>query len=413
MIITKKQIVAITFSLALFVLGGCAGPGMPERPLQVDAASITPTSITEVVSVTVQAYLPHVASAPPTPTPVPTPDCTLTRGPYLQSVTQHSIIVVWETDRPSAGEVAFGETAAYTNRHVDPVVGTRHAVTLTGLVSATTYHYRLESNGAPLSGDYAFQTAAAPDTPAFTFVVFGDTRTQHDVHRAVVARIEALGPAFALHTGDLVERGDLADQWETFFDIEEGMMAHIPLFPALGNHERDAVHYFDRFYLPGNERWYVFDYGNARFVSLQIDGIAPFDPQSEQYAWLEQVLAANTQPWLFVYFHIPPYSALREDEMEIAVRQTLTPLFEQYGVDAVFNGHHHNYQRSVVDGLPYIIAGGGGAPIYPITETEPNLVAYRNDYHALLITITGDTLSAVGVTADGEEFDPFTLTSGS
>jgi hypothetical protein len=372
----------------------------------------------EVVSETAQVYLPHVANAPtptptPTSTPAPTPDCALTRGPYLQSVTQHSIIVVWETDRPSAGEVAFGRSAAYTTRQADTATGTRHAVTLTGLSPATTYHYRVESKGAPLSDDYTFQTAATPDTPSFTFIVFGDTRTQHDVHRTVVARIEALDPAFALHTGDLVERGSLAGQWETFFDIEEGMMARVPLFPTLGNHEGASAHYFDRFYRPGNERWYAFDYGNARFVSLQIDGIAAFGSQSEQYAWLEGTLATNTQPWLFVYFHVPPYSALREDDMEIAVRQTLTPLFEQYGVDGVFNGHHHNYQRSVVNTIPYIVAGGGGAPLYTITQPEPTLVAYRNDYHALLITISGDTLSAVGVTPEGEEFDPFTLTSGS
>jgi len=349
-------------------------------------------------------------TSPPTFTPVISSAFTLVRGPYLQSVTMDTIVVAWETDLPSHGEVAYGETEAYGSRVVDPGEGTRHAVTLTGLAPYTVYHYCVESGSAPLSEDATFRTAAGPDQPGFTFVVFGDTRAQHRIHQAVVERIVALEPDFAIHAGDLVGHGHSAYEWETFFEIERELMARVPLFPALGNHEGNTPHYFDLFYLPGNERWYAFDYGNARFVCLQVDGIADFDPQSEQYAWLEGTLAANTQPWLFVAFHVPPYSSLKEDAEEIAVREALTPLFERYGVDVVFNGHHHNYQRSLVHGVTYIVTGGGGAPIYQIGRADEHLLAYRNAYHVTYVTIAGDTLTGVGVTPEGEEFDRFTLT---
>lgn len=348
-----------------------------------------------------------VIPAPPTPTCTIAPLPTLIRGPYLQSVTAASIIVAWETDRASHGEVVYGETEEYGASVTDPTVGTRHAVTLTNLAPYTVYHYRVESGDVPLSADTTFRTAAGPDQTEFTFVVFGDTRTQHQIHQTVADRIVALEPDFVLHTGDLVALGSVFPQWETFFEIERELMAHIPLFPTLGNHERNHPHYFDLFYLPGNERWYAFDYGHARFLCLQVDGIVDFS-QSEQYTWLEEALAANTQPWLFVYFHIPPYTSSREKpDLEHDVREALTPLFEQYGVDVVFAGHHHNYERNEVNGVTYIVTGGGGAPLGVMEEREPTRAAFAVAYHVVLLEIDGNRLEATVFSDKGRVLDEF------
>ena len=330
----------------------------------------------------------------------------LVRGPYLQSVAAHSIVVVWETGSPSQGEVVVGETEAYGLRAANPAVEARHAVTLTGLAPYTLYHYRVESEGAPLSADATFRTAAGPGQADFTFVVFGDTRTQHQFHRAVVERIRALAPDFVLHTGDLVADGHQAGEWGIFFEIERELLARVPLFTVLGNHEHDSPLYFDLFYLPGNERWYAFDYGNSRFVCLEVDGVARFQPGSEQYTWLEQALATNTQPWLFVTFHVPPYTSV-EDSMEDDVRGALVPLFERYGVDVVFSGHKHNYERNEVNGVTYLVTGGGGAPLYAIDEQEPAQAAFTLDYHLVRVEIHGDHLKATVISDEGEVLDEF------
>jgi len=203
--------------------------------------------------------------------------------------------------------------------------------------------------------------------------------------------------------------GSALPHWEAFFEIERKLMARAPLFPALGNHEGNHPRYFDLFYLPGNERWYTFDYGNARFVCLQVDGIADFGPGSEQYAWLEQSLAANTQPWLFVYFHIPPYSSV-QDGLEDNVRQALPPLFERYGVDVVFNGHKHNYERNEVNGVTYVVTGGGGAPLHAIQGREPAQVAFAVAYHFVLLEVGGNHLEATVISSTGEVLDEFELT---
>ncbi|MBE9471764.1 MAG: metallophosphoesterase family protein [Chloroflexi bacterium] len=375
--------------------------------------------IASVVSVVVlSASLLWAAScaAPPTipaPTPTSTPDFgdTLVRGPYLQSVTSDSIIVVWETEGSSRGEVVYGATDEYGSSVTDPVIGTDHAITLAHLAPYTTYHYRVVGDGVPLSADTSFRTAAGPDQSKFTFAAFGDTRTQHQIHQEVVDSIVAITPDFVLHTGDLVYLGNMLPYWETFFEIEGELMASTPLFPALGNHEANHQHYFDLFHLPGNERWYTFDYGNARFISLQVDGIVDFGPGSEQHDWLERELAANTQPWLFVYFHIPPYTSSREEpDIEQDVRQALAPLFEQYGVDVVFTGHHHNYERNEVNGVTYIVTGGGGAPLCVMEDQEPTRAAFAVAYHFVLLEIDGNHLGATVYSNQGKILDEFERT---
>ncbi len=360
---------------------------------------------------------------PPSPTLVPISGQPLLRGPYLQSVTDNSVIVVWETDRPSHGAVVYGETEEYGASVADSAIGARHAVTLTGLAPRMLYHYCVASDGAPsewpvlrggalLGADAAFRTAAGFDQTEFTFVVFGDTRTQHQVHRQVVDAILEQGPDFVLHTGDLVDNGWDAEQWAIFFEIERELMARVPLFPALGNHEADSLLYFDFFHLPGNEHWYTFDYGNARFVCLQVDGWADFGPGSEQYAWLEEALAANTQPWLFVYFHVPPYSSVPPHSASFAAveetaRGALSPLFEQYGVDVVFNGHAHCYERNEVNGVTYIVTAGGGAPLYWPQDQEPTQAAFARDYHFVLLEIDDDHLGATVISVEGKMLDQF------
>ncbi len=141
------------------------------------------------------------------------------------------------------------------------------------------------------------------------------------------------------------------------------MLRHAPLFSSLGNHELNHHNYFDAFCLPENERWHSFDYGHAHFVCLQIDGFSNYRPGSEQHLWLEEELASTEQPRKFVFFHIPPCSSGPHGS-HLQARTALHPLFVQHGVDVVFNAHDHDYERSVVDGVTYIVTDGRGAELY-------------------------------------------------
>jgi hypothetical protein len=142
-----------------------------------------------------------------------------------------------------------------------------------------------------------------------------------------------------------------------------------------------------------------------------VDGYGDYTPGKPQYEWLVSDLAGTSKPWKFVFFHIPPYSSGGHGS-DLNVRQTLAPLFEQYGVTIVFNGHDHDYERSGANGVTYIVTGGGGAPLYPKVHDNPASIYFASVYHFVQITLSGDTLYGIAIGSDGTEFDHFTIVLG-
>jgi hypothetical protein len=333
------------------------------------------------------------------------------RGPYLQSVTPNSVWVVWDTTRPASSQVAYGLTEDLGEVARAGGTGLHHAVQLTGLQPYTTYHYRVDGGKVA-----SFRTAAAPGQTRFRFVVYGDTRSGGSRHRALVRRIGQAAPDFLIHTGDLVEAGSAKSEWDRFFSVEAPLLRGAPFYPTLGNHEDydPALYdsdYLDVFHLPGNELWYAFDYGHARFLCLKADGypVGVYYPQGEQLAWLEEQLAANEAPWLLVFFHVGVFTSRSEDVLELGMRERLVPLFEQYGVDVAFMGHHHSYERLEVNGVTYIVTAGGGAPLYDLQAPEPGSQAAALAYHVVQIDVAGDRLRGQAIDRRGRVLDAFEL----
>lgn len=333
------------------------------------------------------------------------------RGPYLQSVTPDSIWVVWDTKEPSPGRIEYGDTAALGSVVEGEQPVTHHELQITGLKPYTNYYYRLDGSRVA-----HFRTAALPVQSSFRFAVLGDTREGTAVHRAITNRILQAEPDFVLHTGDMVESGDCTACWDDFFAIEARLLASAPFYPTLGNHEQPfspsgQTRYFDIFHLPGVERWYAFDYGDARFISLKADGY-PLDvyyPDPEQLDWLEAQLAGSTRSWVFVFLHWGVFTSRGEDFLEIGMRERLAPLFERYGVNAVFMGRNHGYERIEVNGITYITAAGGGASLYEMAVPEPGSQAAAKEYHFILFDMDGDHLSGQVMSHRGKRIDAFEL----
>ncbi|HLA99239.1 MAG TPA: metallophosphoesterase [Anaerolineales bacterium] len=333
------------------------------------------------------------------------------RGPYLQSVTPDSIWIVWDTRRPGMGRVEFGTTPSLGNVVEEDRPSTHHVLQLTGLQPYSMYYYQVDGGRKA-----RFRTAAGVEQDSFRFVVFGDTRENPFVHRAIINRIRDTNPDFVLHTGDLVESGPCNACWDEFFRIEAPLLRTTPFYPTLGNHEDDqspigGTHYFDIFHLPGNERWYAFDYGNARFISLKADGypLNLYYPQQEQLDWLETQLAENDKTWTFVFFHWGVYTARGEDFLETGMRSRLVPLFERYGVRAVFMGHNHGYERVLANDITYITTAGGGAGLYELRQAEPGSQMEARAYHFVLLEMNGEDLTGQVIDRRGKVIDRFEL----
>lgn len=255
------------------------------------------------------------------------------------------------------------------------------------------------------------QGSAAPSSKPFTFVAYGDTRTNPDAHRAIVALIVSQHPEFVLQSGDLVSDGGNPRQWAEFERITQPLRdAHIAYYPARGNHDQGLLYRrqvrepFDS----GNKDYYAFTRHGCRFIV--VDSEERYDPASAQYRWLEGELqkAHKTAVNTFVMFHESPFSVGPHGPNPTA-RRYLHPLFVRYHPRAVFCGHDHLYYRTVRNGVPYIVTGGGGAPLYD--PVRPGLAIrgdfYRKAYHVLLCHVDGPrvtftVLTPPGVSVDGK-----------
>ena len=182
-------------------------------------------------------------------------------------------------------------------------------------------------------------------------------------------------------------------------------------FPSLGNHDWDtalAAAYLDYFTLPGNERYYDFEWGPMHFFVLDSDSREPdgVGGSSIQAEWLQAGLAESESTWNVVYMHHPPYSSGLHGSVE-----WMRWPYREWGADLVLAGHDHTYERLEVDGLTYLVNGLGGGAIYFFTSPLPgSQFRYNEDYGALLLTVDDTNLTSEFYDRGGELIDTVEFT---
>lgn len=267
------------------------------------------------------------------------------------------------------------------------------------------------------SGSHGVTATEAQHTKGpFLFIVYGDTRSRHDVHQKVVDRIRADKPDFILHTGDLVANGRNPEDWHKFFEIEADLLRDIPLYPTLGNHERNAPAYFKYFTFPnGDGHHYSFDWGMAHFAVIDSNEVGDSKEEKDAFrqrelTWLREDLRAIGQPLKFVMFHHPLYTVIgRRKGSAAELAGQIEPVLVEGGVTAVFSGHDHNYQHHVHDGIHYIVAGGGGAPLYGVNPNSETVVASAKIENYVRVRVDGNRAHVEAVDLAGNLLDSFEL----
>jgi 3',5'-cyclic AMP phosphodiesterase CpdA len=258
-----------------------------------------------------------------------------------------------------------------------------------------------------------FRTAPLPGSAAsVSFVVLGDSGGGPQ-QSAVREQLETVTFDLLLHVGDIAYgQGTLAQLESQFFDEYAGILKNAPAFPTSGNHdmETDGGEPFRQvFDLPDNgtaaglERWYSFDWGDVHFVALDTERVG-----STQSEWLERDLTENRLPWTVVYLHRPPYSS-GDHGSSMAVRNAFSSLFERHGVDVVFAGHDHDYERTTpIAGVTYIVTGGGGHSTRPVGRSS--FTAYSEDVlHFVYAEVDREQMTLHAIDAVGREFDSVRL----
>ncbi len=313
-------------------------------------------------------------------------------GPFLTDVRSDGIAIQWKSLYASPATLElYDEESSKVHRYEIPQRKTISRIILYdddrdpahSIKPDTRYQYEvvLHDSVAPglSSPRYSFQTMPThPET--FTFLVYGDSQRNDDLHRIVTLSMGKEQPSFVIHTGDLVNNGNHMPDWDNYFDAKRLLAAHVAYFPVLGNHEYNNPVYYEAYHLPMgggdfNKRWYSFSFGDLFFI--QLDSCVEQEAMRiEQTRWLEEQLQTHEHmPIKIVSFHHPFWTNHPRRYYEESLHEKdWRPLFEKFGVSIVFNGHIHSYERFVRNGITYVISGGGGGPLD--SQTGPNFHSF-------------------------------------
>jgi len=261
------------------------------------------------------------------------------------------------------------------------------------------------------------------------FAVIGDYGVDNTNEASVAALVKSWSPDFIITAGDnnyLYGESSTIDQnigkyyHEYIYPYQGTYGAGSPdfnrFFPALGNHDWDsptgAQPYLDYFTLPDptNERYYDFGWGPVHFFAIDSDTREPdgTSSTSTQALWLQNRLAAATEPWKIVYMHHAPYSSSSSHGSTAYMQWD----YQAWGASAVLAGHDHTYERIEIAGFPYFVNGIGGQEIYGFGEPVPgSQLRYNSQHGAMLVNATAAQLTFQFINIDGTVIDTLTLTA--
>lgn len=210
---------------------------------------------------------------------------------------------------------------------------------------------------------------------------------------------------FVTMDGDNIYGGHSARDYERKFEepykplLDEG----VKFYASLGNHDDAQIEINYKPYDMGGNRYYTFDKKDVEFFVLDSNYMTP-----KQLSWLEDKLKSSTAKWKIAYFHHPLYTCAKFHGPDIDLRNQLMPLFTEYGVNAVWYGHEHVYERlKPQQGIYFFLEGESGQLRYHNIRESCDLDAVRfdTDRSFMLVEIDGDqmyfeTISRTGAVVD-------------
>jgi hypothetical protein len=345
----------------------------------------------------------------------------------------NGLTVTWESSGP-ADSISWGYTQNYEQGTFPatqmPGYNSNHLYSFTfpELDPSSLLYYKVYDSQ---TGDYVsknFETAEDASDLSFTFSAGGDSRGDEDDFINPYMRdweeMAAIVPKnnFTLFTGDIVEDGDVSEQWEVFFEKGTNYNENNLTYHCIGNHDNRTGNYFTTLFTqPGNELYYAFEYGHAVFICLDSE-----NNSAEQDTWLIETLQQSQHKmWKIVLFHRPFFTIDNHaGEMDDKLN-TWWQAFEDYNVDVIFNGHSHYYIRTEPirlsvnandgvsgygngpnQGIMQVIAGGMGAFLSIATDPFAWFVeeSFRQ-FHYISASINQNTFSYQAIKKNGDVID--------
>lgn len=258
---------------------------------------------------------------------------------------------------------------------------------------------------------------------SITFSVLGDNgsggRNAMDVARQMARTYQETPYGLTVLLGDISYYGSIVDRFEDVFQapMQPLIDAGVEFELAIGNHEiqenpspealQEVADKLERLGLPNS--YYKATHGPIDFFiidsSLPLAGITS---AQEQLAWLERELAASDAPWQVAALHHQLFSSAKKRQPDPRVREALEPLFIEHGVDIVFYGHDHFYERTKPQsGVTYVLSGAG-SKISKVGFSDFTAVA-EEKLQFMLVEADRDTMTVQAIDQNGVVFDEFTI----
>jgi phosphodiesterase/alkaline phosphatase D-like protein len=239
------------------------------------------------------------------------------------------------------------------------------------------------------------------------FAVIGDSGTGEPAQYQTAGRMAAARRQFpfefVIMLGDNIYGGNSPADFKRKFEdpyhvlLEDG----VKFYAALGNHDQTNERLYKPFNMDG-KRFYSFKRGNAEFFALDSNYM---DPQ--QLYWLNRQLDGSRSTWKICYFHHPLYSHGRAHGPDMDLRRVLEPLLRQHGVNVVFSGHEHSYERlQPQQGIYYFVLGNSGQlHFHDLKLSAETAKGFDTDRAFALVEIVQDQLYFQVVSRAGQTVD--------
>jgi len=261
--------------------------------------------------------------------------------------------------------------------------------------------------GAP-----AAQDVSLPNQPdSLKFAIIGDSGTgsssQYKVAEKLIAARSKFPYEFVLMMGDNLYSGSGPKDYKKKFEepYQALLDSGLKFYAALGNHDNTDERNYKPFNM-GGQRYYTFKPKNGVRI-FALDSNYMDQPQLQ---WLEKELTASGSDWKICFFHHPLYSSGMHGS-DIQLRDQLEPLFLKHGVDVVFSGHEHFYERIKPQKGIYYFTSGGAAKLREgdVNKTDLTAKSFDTGYHFMLIELTKDALHFQAISDQGKTVDSGTL----
>ena len=256
------------------------------------------------------------------------------------------------------------------------------------------------------------QELSLPNAPnSVKFGVIGDSgsgdREQYDVANQMTRFRAKFAFDQVIMLGDNIYGGQGAQDLVQKFSrpYKDLLDAGVKFYASLGNHD-DPLNRRYPLWNMGGELYYTYARKNVRFFALDSSKI-----DQKQLAWLENALKSSQEDWKICYFHHPLYSDGGTHGSAVDVRVVFEPLFVQYGVNVVFAGHDHIYERITPQkGIHHFVEGASGQ--LRKGDARPsamNAKAFDQDMSFMLVEIVGNQLSFQVISRTGATVDSGTI----